>query len=139
MDYFSCVVILGRQTASQGPLRAGQPQQSGEGKVGSTPSKEANGVSLFSTAGCAEPACVCHLQGVSGPSLQDKPEDWSPKGAAKEGGERGSVSPYHQPSETGAAGTLGSRRLGPPSTAHSSSGHISTPRKARSLEHRKLH
>lgn len=122
---FGCVVVLGREIVCKpGASESWPPQQSRRGQ-GAPAIKGSSRAQLVCTAQRAVPACACHLQSTGGPSLQDEPEDWPPKGAARQGDERGLRDPgcrdaWRPPT-----------RPGRPCTAHSSSGPISTPGKAR--------
>lgn len=126
MDYFSRVVSHPRQGNSASPGPESWPAAAKRRGRGFTRAREADGVG------------ECPLLPVLGLSSAERQRpvalrpagDWPLEGAAGEGGAGRSGSLYHQASQARAAGTPGRcvpARAGPPSTARSSSGRISTP------------
>lgn len=138
MGYSSCVVVLGRDTVQARGSERRPSAAKRRGAVRPSPGKQRG-------------PPVCADRPLCGARTRLSPAERKPPAAPRQtrrpashrssraGRWEGARCPYHQASETGAAGTLGSRPPGSPSTAHSSSGHISTAGKARPLRHGKRH
>lgn len=88
----------------------------------------------------AVPACASHLQSGTGQPLPEQPEDRPPNKCSKGRQREGPLLPWSpRPQRQGLQGhrapAYGLIWVAPTSTAHFSSGHVSTPEKGRSLGH----
>lgn len=88
------------------------------------------------------PACASHLQSGTGQPLPEQPEDRPPNKCSKGRPREGPLLPWSpRPQRQGLQGhrapAYGLIWVAPTSTAHFSSGHVSTPEKGRSLGHGK--